>query len=442
MSYHRKRGGLDINGVGGRRHRRPSGNAHFSGSRLSPKAQSRASRASERAALSRAAKGRGTYIHPSGFGKRDSIQTRKTLLTVVFVAVIALALATTVGVLVYQQAARNALKPVLDIQQLSSQLAPVESEDELFWNVLVHTDASSAEEGRGTLVDLALVCVDPDNVTISFFWIPVNTRVYIDGVGYSKIEDAFADAHEEGIIAAVKKLASVDIARYIEVNDAGLSKLESQLAPLAVDIETASRNALVDAICRRLFGSSSEQISAHVDSFVTCVATDASADQITQVFRDLHGINVDTSCYEEEMPVTLEDIDGVQYSICNTDTWNTMVSRVASGMSPVASPSEVDTNKVTRENCTVAVWNGVGVSGVANDCTNELKELGWNVISTGNASQFVYDETFVVFKDTDDEAAARLLAANLGQGRVVRSYARYNYTGNLLVVIGKDYKPY
>lgn len=47
-----------------------------------------------------------------------------------------------------------------------------------------------------------------------------------------------------------------------------------------------------------------------------------------------------------------------------------------------------------------------------------------------------------MFKDTDDEAAARLLAADLGQGRVVRSYARYSYEGNLLVVIGKDYKPY
>lgn len=214
----------------------------------------------------------------------------------------------------------------------------------------------------GAIVDLALVCVDPDNVTLSFLWIPVNTRVYIDGVGYSKIEDAFADAHEEGIIAAVKKLADVDIAHYIEVNDAGLSRLESQLAPLPVDVATASKEALVGAICRRLFGSSSEQMSARVDSFTACVATDASSDEVTQTFRALHGINVDTSCYQETMPSTLEDIGGVQYSICSTDSWNTMVSRVSSGMSPVATPSEVDTNKVTRENCTVAVWNGVGVS--------------------------------------------------------------------------------
>lgn len=357
-------------------------------------------------------------------------------------AALAIALAVTVGLLVYQQAARNALKPALAAQEYAGALTPVESTDELFWNVLVHTDAASAEGERGKLTDLALVCVDPDNVSISFFWIPANTRVYIDGMGYSSVGNAFEDSHAAGVLASVQKLAGVDIAHYIEINDAGLTRLENQLAPLSVDAASASRDALVSAICRRLFGSSSEELSSRVETFMACTATDASSADLTQAFKSLHGINVDTSCFEEEMPVTTEEIGGVSYSICNTDTWNTMVSRVASGMSPVASPEEVDTNKVTRENCTVAVWNGVGVSGVANDCTSELKKLGWNVISTGNANQFVYDETFVIFKDTDDEAAARLLAADLGQGRVVRSYARYNYTGNLLVVIGKDYKPY
>ena len=40
-------------------------------------------------------------------------------------------------------------------------------------------------------------------------------------------------------------------------------------------------------------------MSARVDSFVACHATDASTEDVTQVFRALHGINVDTSCYEE-----------------------------------------------------------------------------------------------------------------------------------------------
>lgn len=204
MPYHHKRGGLNINGAGGRRHR-SSGSTPFASSRLSSKSQSRAARASERAALSRAAKGRGTYIHPTGFGQARFIPDAKDAPYRLVRRRHCPALATTVGVLVYQQAARNALKPVFDTQDFSQQLTPVESKTDLFWNVLVHTDASSAEEGRGAIVDLALVCVDPDNVTLSFLWIPVNTRVYIDGVGYSKIEDAFADAHEEGIHRGCQK---------------------------------------------------------------------------------------------------------------------------------------------------------------------------------------------------------------------------------------------
>lgn len=376
------------------------------------------------------------------FGKPNPQITRTRALKALGFAVAAIALAVVVGVFVYNQVSRNALKPVFDVQEMNQVLAPVESDKAVFWSVISHTDASSAEEGRGALTDLYLVCADPENTMLSFFWIPVNTRVYIDGMGYNSIEGAFEAANEMGVIAAAKKLINADVSYYLEMNQAGLTRLENQLAPLSVDVSNASPDALVEALSRKLLGSSSEQLSSRADIFTSCVTSNASAAQFTQILKSLHGLNMDTSFFIEEMPSTLQDIDGHTYSICSTDVWNTMVSRASSGMSPVSSPSEVDINNATRENCTVAVWNGVGVSGVAGDCTNELEKLGWKVISTGNAAQFVYDETFVVYKDTDDEAAAGLLAADLGQGRVVRSYARYNYKGNLLVVIGKDYKPY
>lgn len=436
MASYRRKGGYNIRGAGG-------GRPRLGGSPLGRMgAKPRGSRFSERAALSRAAKGHGSYVKATTLGGREPFFTRRRVVTCLVVFAIAVALAVAVGLLVYQQAARNALKPVFNAQELAADFVTPEFDEDIYWNVLVHTDASSAEAGRGRLLSIALVCVDPDNVALTFFWIPVNTRVYIDGTGYCTVEEAFDRQHELGAVAAVRKLANIDIAHYMEINDAGLARLESLLAPLQVDPDDADQAMLVDAICRKLFGSSNEELSSRVDAFMTCVTTDATKEQVTKAFRALHGINIDTSCYQETMPTTMQEIDGNEYCVCNTDTWNTMVSRVASGMSPIASPSEVDVNNVTRDSCTVAVWNGVGVSGVGSDCTEELEKLGWNVISTGNAAQFVYDETFVIFKDTDDEAAARLLAADLGQGRVVRSYARYNYKGNLLVVIGKDYKPY
>jgi hypothetical protein len=412
----------------------------FSG--LSAGSKSRTGKASDRAALARAAKGRGTYIHPTGYGKRDQGASRKRLLIVLAVALFALILAVVVGFLVYQQVTRNALKPTLNTQELEAELTDVKTAKDPFWTVFVDTDASSAEAGRGNIENLALINVDPDNVSITFLWIPVDTRVYIDGLGYRKIGEAFTTKNEAGeasLTAAVEKLANIDVTHYMEINDAGLKRLEGLLS---VNADTTGRYELETALCKKLFGSSSESIKEMSSALTTCVATDASSDEVTSTVKSLHGISIDTACFTEDMPSNKQTIDGTEYTICSTDAWNTMVSRTGAGMSPVASSTEVSTNNVTRGKCSVAVWNGVGVSGVASDCTNELKKLGWNVISSGNASQFVYDETFVVYKDTDDEAAARLLAADLGQGRVVRSAARYSYSGNLLVVIGKDYKPY
>lgn len=447
MAHHRNTGGLDISGVGRRgRGSHAPGRMKSSGfGGLSSGSKGRSGKASDRAALARAAKGRGTYIHPSGYGKHDQRSSRKTLLIVLAVTVFALLLAVLVGYLVYQQAARNALKPTLNTQELEAELTDVKTAKDPFWTVLVDTDASSAEAGRGNVENLALVYVDPDNVSITFLWIPTDTRVYIDGLGYRKIGDAFTTKNEAGeasLTAAVEKLAGIDATHYIEMNDAGLNRLEQLLSPLSVDAQTAGNDALATALSKKIFGSSSESIKEVSSALTTCVATDATSDEVTSAVRSLHGISMDTACFNENMPSTTQTIDGTEYSVCSTDSWNTMVTRTRSGMSPVASSTEVSTNSVTRDKCTVAVWNGVGVSGVASDCTNQLKKLGWNVISSGNAAQFVYTETLVVYKDTDDEAAARLLVADLGQGRVVRSAARYAYTGNLLVVVGKDYKPY
>ena len=72
----------------------------------------------------------------------------------------------------------------------------------------------------------------------------------------------------------------------------------------------------------------------------------------------------------------------------------------------------------------------------------ELEQQGWKSGSSGNASQFVYEETLVVYKDSAHKSAAQLLVSDLGQGRVVNSAARYSFSGDVLVVVGKNYKPY
>lgn len=435
MAYRRNKTGLDISGVNKKR------GPALGGSSKKHSGLTTGSRAQSRMAMSRAAKGRDTYIHPSSYGKERRF-SRKSIVLFILGVIAAVALAVGAGVLVYQHISRNALKPTLDTGGLESVLSDPKDEKTPYWCVFVHTDPASAEEGRGNIVNIALMYMDPDNGSISVLWIPTDTRVYIDGYGYHKIEDALSLEGEAGMVAAVEKLASVEASHYLELNNAGLDRLKEDLAPLSIDSSSSGRDATTNAVCRKVFGSSSEQITSVATTVTNCIATDATLDEAKSCISSLRGLNMDSYFYQVDMPSKSETIDGVTYTVVDSDKWNTIVTRVNNGMSPVADAAEVGTNKVLRDNCTVAVWNGVGVSGVASDCTNELKKLGWDVISTGNAAQFVYEETFVVYKDTDDEGAARLLASDLGQGRVVRSAARYSYTGNLLVVVGKDYKPY
>lgn len=384
---------------------------------------------------------RGDYVGGAE-GARTSRVPRRTLLILVAIMVGAVLLAVGVGYFVYQQTVRNALKPELDSQSLSAALTQESSSEDASWSVLVRTDAASAESGRGNVEDLALVYADSNNKTVSFLWIPTDTRVYLDGYGYRTVAESFSLLEESGLVSSVSKLGDVSVSHYMEVNDAGLARFEEDLAPIEADTKTAGREELVSAICKRICGSSSEQISQMAGFFTDCFATDLDSSSASSLFSSLQGLDVSSDLYQADAPVESQSGDEGSYVSLNADSWNSMVARVRTGQSPVASKKELSQYEAMRSSSVVDIWNGVGVSGIASDCSDELKKLGWKIGKTGNAAQFVYKETLVVYNDTKDRKLAELVVSDLGQGRVVRSAARYSFTGDVLVVLGSDYRPY
>ena len=155
----------------------------------------------------------------------------------------------------------------------------------------------------------------------------------------------------------------------------------------------------------------------------------------------MHGTDVDKDIFNESMP--LEDGTTAEgYVQSAAASWATMTKRVSEGLDPVADQAEISKSKAIRSNAKVTIWNGVGVSGIASDCAEHLKKQGWGLESTGNAASFVYEETLVVYNYDADRPMAELLVSDLGQGRAVRSAARYSFEGDILVVVGKDYQPY
>ena len=87
----------------------------------------------------------------------------------------------------------------------------------------------------------------------------------------------------------------------------------------------------------------------------------------------------------------------------------------------------------------VTVRNGSGISGLAAQAASILKAQGYRIRGVGNADQFVYDETLIVYK-SNARARAETIRKSLPVGRVVGSRGMYAFDTPVLVVIGKDWQ--
>jgi hypothetical protein len=87
---------------------------------------------------------------------------------------------------------------------------------------------------------------------------------------------------------------------------------------------------------------------------------------------------------------------------------------------------------------TVTVRNGAGISGCAKQASSILKARRFNVTEVGNANQFVYENTTIVYKS--NRSAAEKVAEVLPPGaKLVESRGMYSFKTDVLVVIGKDW---
>ncbi len=93
--------------------------------------------------------------------------------------------------------------------------------------------------------------------------------------------------------------------------------------------------------------------------------------------------------------------------------------------------------RVAPGSLTVSVLNGAGREGVAAQAGRILGRAGYRVKSVGNANQFVYDRTLVVYKTKRPPAES--VARDLGFGKVVASRGMYGFTTDILVIVGSDW---
>ena len=116
-----------------------------------------------------------------------------------------------------------------------------------------------------------------------------------------------------------------------------------------------------------------------------------------------------------------------------------MLAAIEAGEDPTPAESEGPT--VDPASFTVTVRNGSGITGGAQQMSDALAEGGFNVTETGNADQYVYNETLVVYQDDAYKEAAESVVKYLGTGRAVPSNGFYAFETDVLVMLGKDWQP-
>ncbi len=96
------------------------------------------------------------------------------------------------------------------------------------------------------------------------------------------------------------------------------------------------------------------------------------------------------------------------------------------------------TTGLDRKDLSIVVLNGSGVSGAAGKLSTKLKDLGYNVSSTGNADSSDYESTEINLKSTK-KSFLNLLKKDLGSDYIVGDTSTtYTGSGDAQIIIGAE----
>lgn len=387
-----------------------------------------------------------------------------------------------VGVYAYaKHLERTMQRTVVEKQKLDTVLTKAKPMEPL--NILV-LGADYRQGDSAYRTDSMMVAhVDPKQKKVWLLSIPRDTRVELPGHGAQKINNAHFYSGPEGAVAAVEKLTGMKMNHYLEANFQGFVKAVDALGgvwvnvPVTIDDAEAdhskgdvakhidagyqlldgphaltfvrARHQFADQDFTRMknqqvfFKALADQVAkidniAKLPSVVSAVApyivTDMSlVDMIklAQALKDAGSKNLYTA--------TAKGVWRSPFIYVDQANLNKLVKHIKNGEPfEKSKESSATASALKPSGVTVTVRNGAGISGVANQAATILKAKGFKIKDVGNANQNVYKKTLIIYKTRT--AAANLVGKYLPPGTtIVQSRGMYSYTGEILVVIGKDW---
>lgn len=353
---------------------------------------------------------------------------------------------------------------------------------EPFTILLTGNDARPGEEvARADTIILAKV--DPGQKKIWMLSIPRDTRVEIPGHGVNKINAArFLGGEADGdalLIETVREFTGIPINYYMEISFLGFVEAVNALGGIWIDVDVeiddwkaashskghaakyiAPGYQLLDGahaltyVRSRDFPDADFTRMKHQQAFFKALVKQMTkANNLLKLPSVVSGLskNVVTTLPMGDVVRIARSFQGMNPDDLQTATitgeWRSPYvwpdeGRKAMLVEAFTSGGSFDATTtpgvgIDPAGVTVTVRNGAGIEGVASSAANVLVSAGFNVGEVGNANQFVYDRTLVVYDE--DSALADAVAAALPIGEVVASRGMYSFSTDVLVVVGKDW---
>jgi len=385
---------------------------------------------------------------------------------------------------------RTMQRTVVKKEQLKVDLAPAKPMEP--YNLLILGYDKRKGDVSYRTDSMMLARVDPKTKQMWLISIPRDMRAKIPGHGYNKINAAYSFGQEQLAIDAVEELTDQKINHYMGVDFTGFRKVVDAMGGVWIDVPVeinddeadpskGNKYSHIDAGWQRLDGNhaitfvrarhqfadqdfsrmknqqkflkaAAEQLAtktsiAKIPRIVSTAAPYLSTDmtlmemlRTAQAMKGAGGSNVYTTTLPGywKSPYIWPDEAKMKKVLAKFEAGEPFKKKKSTEPTATAEATTTAAAATDPKDVSVTIRNGAGIAGCAKQASSILKARAYNVEDVGNANQFVYDKTLVVYKK--DKGAAEQVQAVLVPGtKVVESRGMYSFDTDILVVVGNDW---
>lgn len=404
---------------------------------------------------------------------------RRRIFAGVVAVVIVLAAALVMGVLAYRGSVGSAL--ALRDSDATDALKAAAADAPSYTLIAVELGAVAEPLENPGPDMLILARFDPTSQTLALINVPPNLQVSSDN--QSTTLSSLAQKSDAKMISALASFTKLDISHFVKLEQADLVSLVDAFDGIEVEIDQViddpsagdvylpagtttlkgsttliylrasnlkqglqdklrHQTEFASLLLQEIFGKG--VFSAKIDMADDFIQTDCTLAQLEVLSAWFKGKGA-TDVILASLPGYTSAVAGIsndsqQRFISSYDDFQDLLHEIEAGESP--SLSSIDrVDAADPGSFVLEIQNGTVVPGLAAATNEELVAKGFNIGEGGNADVPNYEQTLVVYQGEEGPSRAKSVIEALGIGRPVGSSDYYNFTGDVLLIIGSDYSP-